>query len=54
MPRPKGSKNKTEKPDKKDVCIYVRCTQGEKEKLAVLAENVGLSLSQFILKKCFS
>ena len=53
MPRPKGSKNKTIKENRKEVCLYVRCTQEEKEKLVKLAESQNTSLSQYILKKCF-
>lgn len=54
MPRPKGSKNKSVKENRKEVCLYVRCTQEEKEKLVRLAEENGVSLSRFILQKCFS
>ena len=52
MSRPKGSKNKSVKENKKDVCLYVRCTQEEKERLFQLAEREKTSVSQFILKKC--
>ena len=54
MPRPKGSKNKSVKENKKEVCLYVRCTQEEKAILVKLAEKDNVSLSQFILKKCFN
>lgn len=54
MPRPKGSKNKNVKENKKDLCLYVRCTQEEKEKLFALAEKEKISVSQFILKKCLN
>lgn len=53
MPRPKGSKNKKEKENKKDVCLYVRCTEEEKQKLFTLAEEKNISVSKFILNKCF-
>lgn len=52
--RPKGSLNKTTKENKKDECIYVRCTTEEKQKLQELASVAGLSISQFILQKCFN
>lgn len=52
MARPIGSKNKTVKENKKDVCLYVRCTQSEKAQLEQLANEKGVSLSKFILKKC--
>ena len=54
MPRPKGSKNKSVKENKKDVCLYVRCTQEEKDKLIKLAEQENISLSQYILKMCLN
>ena len=44
MPRPKGSKNKSVKENKKDVCLYVRCTQEEKDKLIKLAEQEKLKV----------
>jgi len=53
MPRTKGSKNKTVKENRKEVCLYVRCTQEEKEKLFSLAEKENISVSKYILKKCF-
>lgn len=52
--RPKGSLNKTQKENKKDECIYVRCTTEEKEKLQQLAESAGVSISKYILSKCFN
>lgn len=51
--RPKGSVNKTHKENTKDECIYVRCTSEEKERLQELAEKENISMSVFILKKCF-
>ncbi|QQA00017.1 plasmid mobilization protein [Treponema peruense] len=52
--RPKGSLNKTQKEDKKEECIYVRCTTEEKTKLQQLAKENNLSVSKYILEKCFN